>query len=80
MLCKLFIFLEEPIGVGDAYFGEGNSPIVMDDVRCSGLEQGLLYCKRETTHNCKSSEAAGVICQGTFLTRVYYCIIIIHTA
>ncbi|KAL1023955.1 hypothetical protein UPYG_G00049520, partial [Umbra pygmaea] len=47
-----------------AYFGEGEGPIHVDNVKCSGEEHSLVDCLKQPTgtHNCRHSEDAGVIC------------------
>ncbi|XP_071025859.1 neurotrypsin-like [Oncorhynchus clarkii lewisi] len=47
-----------------AYFGEGEGPIHVDNVKCSGEERSLVDCLKQPTgtHNCRHSEDAGVIC------------------
>lgn len=47
-----------------AYFGEGEGPIHIDNVKCSGGERTLADCIKQPygTHNCRHSEDAGVIC------------------
>ncbi|XP_034146892.1 neurotrypsin isoform X2 [Esox lucius] len=47
-----------------AYFGEGEGPIHVDNVKCSGEERSLADCLKQPagTHNCRHSEDAGVIC------------------
>ncbi|XP_055280440.1 deleted in malignant brain tumors 1 protein isoform X2 [Moschus berezovskii] len=49
---------------GNARFGQGSGPIVLDDVGCSGYETYLWSCSHNpwNTHNCGHSEDASVIC------------------
>lgn len=50
-----------------AYFGEGQGPIHLDNVRCSGTEMSLGQCPAvgQDGHDCRHSEDAGVICDYT---------------
>jgi len=68
------------IGVKNAYFGEGNGHILLDDVMCFGNEVSLLSCPRKNdkklfSSNCDHAEDAGVICQGKVYKslKVSYC-------
>ncbi|KAF7686757.1 neurotrypsin [Silurus meridionalis] len=47
-----------------AYFGEGNGPIHIDNVKCTGAERSLADCIKQPigSHDCRHSEDAGVIC------------------
>ncbi|XP_012686740.2 neurotrypsin [Clupea harengus] len=47
-----------------AYFGEGQGPIHVDNIKCTGVERSLSDCIKQPfgMHNCRHSEDAGVIC------------------
>ncbi|XP_059889890.1 scavenger receptor cysteine-rich domain-containing protein DMBT1 isoform X2 [Delphinus delphis] len=49
---------------GNAQYGQGSGPIVLDDVGCSGHENYLWSCPHNpwNTHNCRHSEDASVVC------------------
>ena len=59
----------DAIAFDEAYFGEGNGSILLDNVFCSGTESDLLLCSHTGlgVHNCDHSEDAGVRCTGTFI-------------
>ena len=50
--------------LGNAYFGEGSGPIVLDNVQCAGNESALLDCVyvEGRFNDCRHDEDAGVRC------------------
>ena len=50
------------LAVRGAHFGQGEGPILVDDLRCTGNESNLLDCDYEDDPNCFHFEDAGVIC------------------
>lgn len=65
VVCKQLGFKGTAKARSMAYFGPGQGPIHLDNVRCSGVELSLAQCQFEGQgeHNCRHSEDAGVICQ-----------------
>ncbi|XP_052789120.1 deleted in malignant brain tumors 1 protein-like [Mya arenaria] len=49
---------------GNAYYGQGNSTIWLDNVKCSGNETNIANCQHNQwgTNNCDHSEDVGVLC------------------
>ncbi|NXX17882.1 DMBT1 protein, partial [Podargus strigoides] len=49
-----------------ARFGQGQDPIWLDDVQCTGTEAALSECraKKWGVHECEHREDAGVVCSG----------------
>jgi hypothetical protein len=49
----------------DAAFGQGNGPIMLDDLHCNGNEPDISECPSRGwfTHNCRHREDAGVSCR-----------------
>ena len=50
------------VAYSQAYFGEGDGPILLDNVQCVNSEPTLIQCSHVTQHNCGHSEDAGVRC------------------
>ena len=56
----------------NAYFGQGNGSIYINNVTCHSTEYSLFSCNYTSSHNCSHYEDAGVRCGGKF----HDCIII----
>ena len=56
-----------------AHFGRGSGPIVLDNVRCTGLEAYITDCPNNGLyiHNCRHYEDAGVSCVGKYIYTAY---------
>ena len=66
--CDLqLLFLAGAIAVTSGMFSEGDSPLVMHGVQCSGAESNILECSHSTDavdDVCGRGEFAAVVCQG----------------
>ena len=48
---------------GNAAYGRGTGPIILDDVACVGTETNILSCPYDpVTSDCQHSEDAGATC------------------
>ena len=50
------------IAYSRAFYGQGTVPILLDDVRCTGTENGLIDCPYTAIDNCVHSEDAAISC------------------
>lgn len=52
------------VAPGQAFFGQGAGTILLDNLKCTGLEATLQECSHIPwdVHNCDHSEDAGVTC------------------
>ena len=50
-------------------FGIVYGKFEMDNVECSGIEEGLDNCTYSDSHDCTASEGAGVVCIGNYKTN-----------
>uniref|UniRef100_K1QE02 Deleted in malignant brain tumors 1 protein n=1 Tax=Magallana gigas TaxID=29159 RepID=K1QE02_MAGGI len=55
---------------GQAFFGQGNGRIWMDNLRCTDYDTDLFSCPQNAlgSHNCLHNEDAGVLCHSYHLT------------
>ena len=62
--------ISEPTIYSNAYYGDGNLPIVYSNVHCRGYETSVLECAKESygEFSCASRNVVGVACQdGVFI-------------
>ena len=61
-----------------AAFGEGEGPIFLDSIACTGSEVSLQLCRHEGvgSHNCGHNEDSGVICTPDGNFDVNVCLIL----
>ena len=66
VVCHELGFSSASATYGNAWFGEGDGRIWMDDMRCSGEESHLINCPQNIigSHDCSHSEDVSVICIG----------------
>ena len=59
-------FTSGAIAISNAYFGQGNKSILLDDVECTGNELSIFSCTHMSigSHDCDHSKDAGVDCFG----------------
>ncbi|KAJ8026465.1 Deleted in malignant brain tumors 1 protein [Holothuria leucospilota] len=64
VVCRQLGFPGALFAVGNAYFGQGNGFVLLDDVSCNGTEHYLVDCRHAGwyQHNCGPGDEAGVQC------------------
>ena len=64
VVCKQLGFYDVRHVYGNAHYGQGTGPILLDDVRCLGTEPSLFSCNHRGigNHNCDHSKDASVVC------------------
>ena len=67
---------------GQAVYGQGTGPIVLDNVNCNGLEAYITDCQHNGlyVHNCQHAEDAGVSCSGENFLIFSNCLSHIHSS
>ena len=81
VVCRQLHFTGASEALRLAPFGAGTGPIWLDNVLCTGSEQGLNECPHNGfgSHDCSHNEDAGVRCRGNytqyllFLYLLFYC-------
>ena len=65
-MLKMTVFIPGGQAFANAYFGEGNGSIFLDNVQCSPNNTDILQCHSNPigSHNCTHSNDAGVRCEG----------------
>ena len=63
----------DPEAYGQAYFGDGQGEIYIENVQCNGSESTLEDCPASEVgvHDCTHSEDAGIRCQGMWVCVSY---------
>ena len=63
-----------------AHYGEGNIPILLANVSCTGDESSLTKCKHNGIgiHDCEHLEDVAVDCFGMFILQNYTIYIIVY--
>nr|XP_039264421.1 scavenger receptor cysteine-rich domain-containing group B protein-like [Styela clava] len=64
VVCHMLGFGDALSYPGSAHFGQGNSKIWLDEVKCNGRENNIALCQHGGwgIHDCTHSEDASVIC------------------
>ena len=73
--------LTDPVAVYDTQFGLYTTfTVILDEVQCRGDETSLIECQHAGIgrHNCRSSDAAGVVCRGNSHMSNVNCIISLY--
>lgn len=72
VICRQLGYFDARAAYGQAFFGEGEGMILLDDVACTGMETDIVQCAHSywMDTNCLSSEDAGVVCVPGILKMV----------
>jgi len=79
-MLKMTVFIPGGQAFANAYFGEGNGSIFLDNVQCSPNNTDILQCHSNPigSHNCTHSNDAGVRCEGKQQELIYTTILNIN--
>ncbi|XP_043946450.1 galectin-3-binding protein-like [Protopterus annectens] len=66
VVCRFLGYGNATKAIGNAAFGSGSGPIILEGVECDGTESSLAFCgsKGWKVTDCQHSEDAGVECEG----------------
>ena len=73
IMYHFFLYMIAATPFGAARFGQGEGPIVLDDLRCTGNETDILSCPYTLNHNCVHNEDAGVRCTNVISAGMHDC-------
>ena len=64
MIVVSYFFCTVATALSSARFGQGEGPIHLDNLQCTGEEESLLDCRHRGIgiHNCGHNEDASVLC------------------
>ena len=68
----MFLF-SDATAYSNAYFGQGNGSVVLDDVTCVGNESRLVGCQYTANNDCTHSEDAGISCKAECKCMIMKC-------
>ena len=74
----LLLYCAESVPVLSSVYGNGSSPILLDNVLCTGQESNILECMHNglKISNCGQDEIAGVHCDGMYMYSIemFHCL------
>lgn len=70
---KLFHRGDGAVAYGNALFGQGTGPILIDDLACTSSDHNINDCAYTSQHNCGHQNDASVICKGKVSTHIIRC-------
>ena len=57
------------LALSSAYYGAGQDPIWLDEIRCNGTEASIFDCQHNNfgMHDCNHTEDVGINCNGSYI-------------